>query len=203
MTLSLGVSNRINKGGSENCGGDFLLIECTDASLSSGTSSLISLTNAFSGTRLDNDTLTTKFDVLITDPDGVDGSDDVSIRVGQGSGTNLTDIINGTGFISAALSQLVVRNITKVSTCSGDNWDNNFIIVFTITNDKPSFETKIFIKNLSIIHKNSIGTVIETLTFDFSSNGSVPANLDGVGAFDPSSSTSSVGNRVPIISTGP
>ena len=203
MTLSLGVSNRINKGGSENCGGDFLLIECTDASLSSGTSSLISLTNAFSGTRLDNDTLTTSFNVLITDPTGVDGSDDVSIRVGQGSGTSLGDIINGTAFISAALSQIVVRNITKVSTCTGDDWDNNFIIVFTITNDKPSFETQIFIKDLSIIHKNASGTVIETLTFDFSSNGSVPTNLNGVGAFAPSSSTSSVGNRVPIISTSP
>ena len=124
--------------------------------------------------------------------------------MGQGSGTGTSNIINGTLFMSGAIDQSFVKtHSNKVSTCSGDNWDNNFIFVFTITNDKPSFQTQLFIRDLTIVHKNASGTVIETLTFDFSSNGSVPANLNGAGAFDPSNSAASVGNHVPVMFATP
>tara|TARA_B100001113_G_scaffold261012_1_gene216046 strand:- start:1637 stop:2230 length:594 start_codon:yes stop_codon:yes gene_type:complete len=179
--------------------GPYLLVECTDSSLTSGVNSVLIFQNLTSATRSANDTLTASFEYYLTDPDGVDGTDNVTYRFGQGDDDN---VVSGTSatigpFTSKQFQQDVAQARSGlISTCFGNNWTNNYIFALTVTNDKPSFQTKFFIKNFQVVHKNSGGTVLETITFDFSSGGDI-SMVTGSGAFSPSSAQYSKGNVLP------
>tara|TARA_Y100001972_G_scaffold124074_1_gene172507 strand:- start:330 stop:914 length:585 start_codon:yes stop_codon:yes gene_type:complete len=175
--------------------GSYLLVECTDSSLTSGTNSILGFQNLTSSTRSDNDVLVTSFDYYLTDPDGVDGTDNVGVRVGQG-GFGSGEFINGTAFNFIGLGQNGAFSFAQTSTCDGNNWTNNLLIVFTVFGDKPSFQTQFYISNLQVIHKNSGGTVLETITFDFSGSGDI-SMVTGTGAFAPGSSSYTKGNNIP------
>jgi len=172
--------------------GPYLLIECTNPT-QGNTSSVIQFTALTSATRSAGDTLTTSFDYYITDPGGWNGSDAVSLRIGQG---NTGSFVSGTAFVSPGLTQQTAATFTKESTCSGDDWINNLVIAFTVTNDQPSYETKFFCKNLQVIHKNSGGATLETITYDFSASGDI-SMVTGNGAFSPSNAEYSKGNVLP------
>ena len=176
-------------------GGSYLLVECTDSSITSGTSSILGFQNLTSSTRSDNDTLVTSFDYYLTDPDGVDGTDNVGLRVGQG-GFGSGEFISGTSFDFTGLTQNTAGSFTKTSTCDGNNWTNNLLIVLSVFGDRPSFQTQLYISNLQVIHKNSGGTTLETITFDFSGSGDI-SMVTGTGAFAPSSSSYTKGNNIP------
>lgn len=196
----LGLSNGLEYSNfSEEATGPYLLVECTDSSLTSGVNSVLIFQNLTSATRSANDTLTASFEYYLTDPDGVDGTDNVTYRFGQGDADN---VVSGTSAtVAAYTSKQFQQDVAQarsglISTCSGNNWTNNYILAFTVTNDKPSFQTKFFIKNLQVIHKNSGGTTLETITFDFSASGDI-SMVTGTGAFAPSSAGYSKGNVLP------
>ena len=190
----LGLSNGLEYSNfsEEQATGPYLLIECTNPG-QGNTSSVIQFNNLTSATRSAGDTLTTSFDYYITDPDGWNGSDNVSLRIGQG---NTGSFVSGTVFDATGLTQQTAASYTKQSTCSGDNWENNLVIAFTVTNDQPSYQTKFFCKNLQVIHKNSGGTTLETITYDFSASGNI-GMIQGNGAFSPSNAEYSKGNVLP------
>ena len=196
----LGLSNGLEYSNfSEEGGGPYLLVECTDSSLTSGVSSVLIFQNLTSATRSANDTLTASFEYYLTDPDGVDGTDKVTYRFGQGDADN---VVSGTSAtVGAFTSKQFEQDVAQardglISTCNGNNWTNNYILAFTVTNDKPSFQTKFFIQKFEVIHKNSGGTTLETITYDFGVGGDI-SMVTGSGAFSPSSAQYSKGNVLP------
>ena len=68
--------------------------------------------------------------------------------------------------------------------------------MLSVFGDRPSFQTQLYISNLQVIHKNSGGTTLETITFDFSGSGDI-SMVTGTGAFAPSSSSYTKGNNIP------
>ena len=176
--------------------GSYLLVECTDSSITSGTSTILGFQNLTSSTRSDNDVLVTSFDYYITDPGGVGGSDNVNLRVGQGSIDVSGGFVNGTVFSFTGLAQDTAASFAQTSTCDGNDWTNNLVLCFTVSGDFPNFQTQLYISNLQVIHKNSGGTTLETITFDFSGSGDI-SMVTGVGAFHPSSSSYTKGNNIP------
>tara|TARA_R100000231_G_scaffold6213_1_gene9244 strand:+ start:635 stop:1201 length:567 start_codon:yes stop_codon:yes gene_type:complete len=186
----LGLGNSITSQPYIQSGGEYLLVEVTNASVTPGNATLkFNSGNLTSVARELNDKMQISFQAYITDPGNWDGTDDVSIRIGA-------EQVNDSNFIGNAFAQNTLTTINTTVSNLDANWQNKMQISFTVTNDRPDFGSKLYIKNLVIVIKASDNTVKDTITYDFSNNGDI-SMVTGDGNFSSVNATYSKGNNIP------
>lgn len=186
----LGLGSTLVSSSVADCGGDYLLVEVTNASVTPvGTTLKFNDGNLTSAARELDDKMQISFKAYVTDPNGWEGTDAVSIRVGA-------EQFNDSNFIADALAQDTLTTINNTVLNLDANWNNNFQISFTITGDRPDYQSKVYIKDLVIVIKASDDTVKDTITYDFSNCGDI-SMVTGTGAFSAVNSTYTKGNNLP------
>lgn len=186
----LGLSNSITSQPYIKSGGDYLLVEVTNASVTPGGATLrFNEGNLTSVARELDDKMQISFQAYITDPGDWEGSDDVSIRLGA-------EQVNDSNFLSNAFAQNTLTTINNTVQNLDADWNNNFQISFTITGDRPDYQSKLYIKDLVIVIKASDDTVKDTITYDFSTTGDI-SMVSGTGPFSAVNATYSKGNNIP------
>ena len=186
----LGLGNSITSQPYIQSGGDYLLVEVTNPSVTPGGATLqFNNGNLTSVARELNDKMQISFQAYITDPGNWEGADDVGLRVGA-------EQFNDSTFLSNFLAQNTLTSINTIVENLDAGWNNNFQISFTITGDRPDYQSKLYIKDLVIIIKASDDTVKDTITYDFSNSGDI-SMVTGSGPFDAVNATYSKGNNIP------
>ena len=186
----LGLGNSITSQPYIQSGGNYLLVEVTNASATPGSAVLkFNDGNLTSVARELNDKMQISFQGYITDPGNWDGTDDVSIRIGA-------EQVNDSNFISNAFPQNTLTSINTTVNNLDASWENRMQLSFTVTNDRPDFGSKLYIKDLVVVIKASDDTVKDTITYDFSNSGDI-SMITGTGNFSSVNATLTKGNNIP------
>tara|TARA_R100001015_G_C4614124_1_gene169915 strand:- start:461 stop:1030 length:570 start_codon:yes stop_codon:yes gene_type:complete len=187
----LGLGNSITSQPYIEYGGNYLLVEITNASVTPSSATLkFNDGNLTSVARELGDKMQISFEAYLSDPGGWDGTDAVGFRVGAGQGGSVSN------FIGDAFPQNTLTTINNTVTGLPANWTNAFQISFTVTNDRPDFGSKFYMKDLVIVILASDDTVKDTITYNFSNSGDI-SMVTGQFNFSSSNATITKGNSIP------